>query len=1439
MITVTSNSLLPKEGFVNDTVFTFTVDGIPAGSSFVSVNYVWGDGTKNDFKTTTAKKSYKLEKNYKIKATVYYTTGKKSLNKIEYIDINVKKIPSKSFLITRTVRNETDKNYSRVTKFTFTPNPDIFGTDASNLKYVQWNFGNGVLSNRPIVDGVTFDSAGVFKVEMIAYTKANIKYEYSEIVIVEEYINDSIRFSKVPPPTYAGHLNRFPFEIEVTYSITSDTRFVDLYCQFSKSLPTLDVPTKYSFLRPQWRFLDTSLNVIKEARIIKDIDPIKVNEYGEEIKNIKVELPMVDGSVSVLYSEEYKNGITVGTKGRARFYFVDDWYNQDQVISNEQYTVLWATLRSQSIRDNQAKTNIDGPHPSHANNTAQTYVPYVTLWREPETIKFTRNGVNRIPPIQWQGSDIPFIASVGYLTHQITDPHNLEASIRLADRIGGFAHYIPINKNEEIPLNIVFSSNFSTVSSFLKPQEVPVIKYKDSNNFLTGGYYKSTYEQKNASTINLSASLSFNKPSLEANNYNPNLWLLNPTNGDVNIAQYVFTNNSIIDSPQYFYFDKNVDTYNDLFLENKVPLIGSVKTNPNMDTAVLWNIKTDKKTYPHISSIYDNKKGLTGLHSVASLNFPTYHAWVSDVELDKIYRITSDGKIYKTIDLKTIKLDIPNLIKYTPDNLVIDGNLNLFVGLSNAGTILKFNDNGQLTGILKLDNIIPVCIDTDKDNNLYISGIYKNQTKKSVLLKYNNTLKNQLNIKEFNNIFLGNILVSPNNNIYVINEGHINKSLSSNYENNCFIEIFNTTNFQSVKKLSIYPYLKHMVLDKNDNLYFTHSYGKITKVSPKYTVLKEFEIKTNKVNDKINKSIIEGLSYNINERIYILNSLENKVHVLNASNLKEESFFFINPSNIEYEVDSEGQLKTPYNAKYSNFSKSLIANGDFNGWKWCYKYSYTTTTNTLGFVSGRSGNISFKNDKDFKFFAKNENFDMGKYMYDFSFMRSLKESPFLYNNKFYDAEILSEVQSEANTKINSLRSELNNIINSGEYDKNNELVVYLNDEINKANDDLAEIRLTRTNKKGFIGSIFGSYPYRPNDLGVSTFSKIANFVDNTADIDTCDIKHLYDMMSKIDFQDESFKVRFPEGISRIVDFASISPNKLMGVKCKCGDTFTSNEYGYGICSYCGKEKQSNRGKLIDTLYYNVTAGIPIVLKYKNLDKKYRKLSTGIVDNQNIYSITQLATSIGLPEEWRVDYQFYEYKPTSDDFSISNNRFISAFNTQQLTAFYSKVNSNSAEILVTEIEVPLVSSINYTITSFAEFNTESLKDWYIHIEDLKTKTILNFNSSYSVNLSSAFYYIETSALSIPITDLYLLDNTLLEIKNYKNYKKHNFIVNKLSAIQYKQFIKLNEKYRTENFIDWNNPQTTIPINQNQNAWYASNGIFERMINYELQKGLGII
>jgi hypothetical protein len=241
-----------------------------------------------------------------------------------------------------------------------------------------------------------------------------------------------------------------------------------------------------------------------------------------------------------------------------------------------------------------------------------------------------------------------------------------------------------------------------------------------------------------------------------------------------------------------------------------------------------------------------------------------------------------------------------------------------------------------------------------------------------------------------------------------------------------------------------------------------------------------------------------------------------------------------------------------------------------------------------------------------------------------------------------------------------------------------------------------------SDQKGFFGSIFGAYPYEPNDPGLKLYDKIANFVGNSADPDICDLKHLQEIMRKIKFEDNDFKFYFPEGLTRIVDNCSINPSRLMGVVCNCGDIYNKNEYNVGTCSYCGREKLLNKGEQIFTDTYNVSAGYPIILKNRGT-QKYRKINTGILNNQSIYNLSVLASSIGLPEYWGNFYEFYEYIP---------------------------------------------------------------------------------NSTLIPNLSSS-------------------------------------------------------DYMTENIIDWNNQQTTLPKNQNIQQWYEENGLIDRMINFELQKGLGLI
>jgi hypothetical protein len=158
----------------------------------------------------------------------------------------------------------------------------------------------------------------------------------------------------------------------------------------------------------------------------------------------------------------------------------------------------------------------------------------------------------------------------------------------------------------------------------------------------------------------------------------------------------------------------------------------------------------------------------------------------------------------------------------------------------------------------------------------------------------------------------------------------------------------------------------------------------------------------------------------------------------------------------------------------------------------------------------------------------------------------------------------------------------------------------------------------------------------------------------------------------------------------------------MGIICNCGDTYNRSEYNAGICSYCGREKLTNRGRQIFSNNYTVTAGNPVILKTK-ATQKYRKINTGRLNNQNQYTLEVLASSVGLNENWGIFYEFYEYLPNS-------------------------------------VLMPQLSSSNYY---------------------------------------------------------------------------------------------------TENIIDWNNQQTTLPKEQNSEEWYKQNGLIERMVNFELQKGLGLI
>lgn len=163
-----------------------------------------------------------------------------------------------------------------------------------------------------------------------------------------------------------------------------------------------------------------------------------------------------------------------------------------------------------------------------------------------------------------------------------------------------------------------------------------------------------------------------------------------------------------------------------------------------------------------------------------------------------------------------------------------------------------------------------------------------------------------------------------------------------------------------------------------------------------------------------------------------------------------------------------------------------------------------------------------------------------------------------------------------------------------------------------------------------------------NNLGVRIYEKIANFVLNTQDIDTCNVSFLYDMYNKFDEFILDANYDWPVELQRLIDLLSIKFDKLLGNN----NTFNSDfdKRGLKFTTKYGK----NLGKQIsfenDTISTNET-----IVAYEKFGQKYIKLNCNI-DNVFIsaYSVDSIQPT--------TSYYLSGYTDTISAYQISpNNR----------------------------------------------------------------------------------------------------------------------------------------------------------------------------------------
>jgi len=1047
------------------------------------------------------------------------------------------------------------QGYARSTIYQFTTNINKTLSAYSLL----WNFGDGSISNELNPKHI-YSMPGNYTVSLYAYVSSSV-ISLSSTVDVRLLLNESIYFDIVPPPSLAGHYNRYPFRVNFTSS-KEGPHYIDLAAQFSRSYENQNPRNKWSFLRPEWRFLDLSGNIIDH------IQPEETKIYCDSLGKINYE----------------GKGFVAGVSGSAEFYFIDDIYNFDLVTSKNPYTTIIATLRTSGIRAFNDGFNTDYELPSYANSLATVSCPYMVTYRVPNYLRITENGIRDYINPRWQEAPQPILANIKY-----KDPYpepfywyDATNEVKLYDEEISFCHCVPLSSY--ISLNL----GTTGISSKFLPEPVQ-INWIDETEYKTPGYYKGTFYTDTVSCLNaaITGSIVFQIPPLSAQFYNPILWLSNPEAGLMCTAQYIYNES-----------------------------LSAVVTTPNMNIAVVNNFDM-----PLINEVDFQKdpmalSGIHGIYSIAAMQHPQYHAWACDSELNYLYRIDTRGVILCSIDINKIvednKLGFLSPSQVSPVSIVLDSKQNIWMTLYDTISTLKFDRWGNFlfattplssTGYVfppapnidpvwytqnsyydyeetspydwnalndvDLNFLEPTGLDSDTKDNVWVTYSY---FASGYLIKYDSeggmiysytypvcSCPQQIVVDKDDNVW-----VALSNNIWSSRECTLEKRSSSGI---------------LLSSISFIRGLNYLTLDNEQNPWFTFSYSWVGSIDVKtgnvfVTNLSGTGYTTNAANwfdpnDNTDETALEGIGCDLMGRIYVINSIENQVYVLDSYSKQFLNKFYINPQGFTFYLEDQA---APTVMSASLWNKSLQASGDWTGLRWMNKYYpslsfpyYSNTTETLE-LTGISRFLNFLKHEDYDIFKKNEGFDLAEVMESYAFIPKLNESTFLFKN--------------------------------------------------------------------FLGSIYGKYPYKHDDLGVLSYEKISNFVSNNSDVDYCDIDSLYDISEKLGISSEDFRLKFPSAIKRLVDYASINQSKLFGARSLQQDYFNRPN----------SDGLLNRGNLIQSLNYTVTAGTPLVLKDRALNK-YRLIPTGELNDQTNYTLQNLATSIGLTDNnWPSYYEFYEFLP---------------------------------------------------------------------------------------------------------------------------------------------------------------------------------------------------
>jgi len=1064
-----------------------------------------------------------------------------------------------------------------------------FTGKTSGVEYFVWDLGDNtpLIYNNPEPKHI-YKFPGSYNVTLTSIDIFGNSSVKSKEVDVDLLLRDYVVFTSIPERfANPGLKTETPFKILVQSSQIDQPLVVDLFATNSKSIPYEHVPKQWSFLNPTWRFYDKDNNIVT--------------------------------SLTIPRNNVYYNNKVVAVSGEAEFYFVDS----TSTGNPSENCPLLITCNLQTSGFTFPQESAIYPYPSYANNKN---VRSACLWLvndlRPDLLKITRNYIDDQLPTQWTDIKIPFIITA-HSNRALRIPGSKS---EVSDIIFSYP-----NNNQaglKYPVEVTLSN---LTSSQYTVDEAPLnFQAKDEQNFRTGGYLFTTCTSKaSGSNITITAKTTANNEVYDLSNsfidpylLGPNsfVWISNPnrhTINRINLIPYPSTCKDI----QYF-------------KDNKILVEGNI-----IQTEVPYLTTSDLFNY--------NLTGFSGIYGIAidPRNFDFYAA---DAELDRLYKFTSTGTLISSYSFTNI-LTSQYFEAFTPGNISLDKDFNIWVSLFNSVSVLKFDSNFNLlfntapSGSPTITQVLSNNLVTTTTSASFIHTLSTTLTGFELFDISPGMFENEAGIR----YTFKQVIEDPFESYQIFDGDYLMKppSVETDRESNCWVSYAHplcsilvkyspTGKMLSKISLPLYSTPGDMAITPDNNIWVANSFNSLlttgniqlyhSELNSVLFTIENIPRPGNLALD-LNNNLwftfgarnIGCYNYQTNDlavwpvqvggRISAGSSLES---ILSGSQvlpdyLEDEELggIAVDAYNRVWVIDSYSNTVTIIPSATPDFDSSLVRIYKIRPDSVIGYYPDIRTGETITVIA--SGDI-------------NE-------------FRSAQAIGDWTGNKWYQKYVTANLLTPTITGT-SLPFNIDPFVNKHQIRKINDsydMSAYLKS-LAKPENLASNNVLWNQFMPGVLGNGADS---NKEDIGRKVYEAIANFNINHTDIDTCKIDQLLSLAEQTGVDYLDYAVKLPQDIAYMFEIASIPRHKLYGLP--------------NITSILSE----SLGEMLDPFTTNLTANNSILLLSK-LDNTLSLYKPPLDNGLLVYPITA-HNFPGYAEPVTRNYVFYEYKPQYDKAYIEN------------------------------------------------------------------------------------------------------------------------------------------------------------------------------------------